>query len=297
MSINSTFSSYKSEGWDKLSDTTLLKPGGITEPFSIDALNLTIPKEKFKENIKILDIAAGVGNLSIPASREFPNSEIVATDYSKCMIDSLNSIIEFSEIKNIKTLIADGQNMVEIESESFDYCFSMFGLIYFPNRLSGMKEMYRILKSNNKSRTSIGSWQQNAFLPSLLEKTYEQFNCGGSGGGGGGGGGGSGGALKLTSKQPALSLDDKDLFKSELEQAGFKNVEIHSVKHIIKINDLEPLLSPKNPVVDDFFKLINYENIDKFKETFKSIANSLYQKDENGNYLSEWNCYIGIGEK
>ncbi|KAM9997646.1 hypothetical protein ACTFIY_007299 [Dictyostelium cf. discoideum] len=284
MSINSTFSSYKSEGWDKLSDSTLLKTGGPTEPFSIDALNLTIPKEKLNEKIRILDIAAGVGNLTIPASREFPNSEIVATDYSKCMIDSLNLIIEHNKnnIKNvIKTLIVDGQNMVEIESESFDYCFSMFGLIYFPDRLSGMKEMYRILKSNNQSRTSIGSWQSNAFLPSLLEKTYEQVT----------------GGLKLSSKQPALSLDDKVLFKSELEQAGFKNVVIHSVKHIIKINDLEPLLSPKNPIVDDFFKLINYENIDKFKEAFKLIANSLYEKDENGNYLSEWNCFIGIGEK
>ncbi|EAL66824.1 hypothetical protein DDB_G0281055 [Dictyostelium discoideum AX4] len=287
MSINSTFSSYKSEGWDKLSDSTLLKIGGPTEPFSIDALNLTIPKEKLNEKIRILDIAAGVGNLTIPASRQFPNSEIVATDYSKCMIDSLNLIIEQNKnnIKNVKTLIVDGQNMVEIESESFDYCFSMFGLIYFPDRLSGMKEMYRILKSNNQSRTSIGSWQSDAFLPSLLEKTYEQVTSG------------SGGGLKLTSKQPALSLDDKVLFKSELEQAGFKNVVIHSVKHIIKINDLEPLLSPKNPIVDDFFKLINYENIDKFKETFKSIANSLYKKDENGNYLSEWNCFIGIGEK
>ncbi|KAM9959088.1 hypothetical protein ACTFIR_000142 [Dictyostelium discoideum] len=294
MSINSTFSSYKSEGWDKLSDSTLLKTGGPTEPFSIDALNLTIPKEKLNEKIRILDIAAGVGNLTIPASREFPNSEIDATDYSKCMIDSLNLIIEQNKnnIKNVKTLIVDGQNMVELQSESFDYCFSMFGLIYFPDRLSGMKEMYRILKSNNQSRTSIGSWQSDAFLPSLLEKTYEQVTSGG-----GGSGKGSGGGLKLTSKQPALSLDDKVLFKSELEQAGFKNVVIHSVKHIIKINDLEPLLSPKNPIVDDFFKLINYENIDKFKEAFKSIANSLYKKDENGNYLSEWNCFIGIGEK
>ncbi|KAK5584175.1 hypothetical protein RB653_005783 [Dictyostelium firmibasis] len=281
MSINSTFPSYKSEGWDKLSDSTLLKPGGVTEPFSIDALHLTIPKEKVNEKIRILDIAAGVGNLSIPASIEFPNSEIVATDYSKGMVDSLKIILEYNKIKNVSTQVVDGQNMVDIESESFDYCFSMFGLIYFPDRLAGMKEMYRVLKSNNSSCTSIGSWQPNAFLPLLLEKSYEQFN----------------GGKKLQSKQPALSLDDKHLFKSELEQAGFKNVVIHSVKHLIKFNDLNPFLSPKNPIVDDFFKLIGDENIDRFKETFITIANSLYPKDENGYFTTEWNCFIGIGEK
>ncbi|KAN0028644.1 hypothetical protein ACTFIV_010491 [Dictyostelium citrinum] len=276
MSINSTFPSYKSEGWDKLSDSTLLQPGGVTAPFSIDALNLTIPKDKINETIRILDIAAGVGNLAIPASKEFPNSEIIATDYSKGMVDSLKLIIDHNKIKNVTTQVVDGQNMVNIESESFDYCFSIFGLIFFPNRLAGMKEMYRVLKSNNKSRTSISGWQPKAFLPLLLEKTYEQFT----------------GGLKLTTKQPALALDDKDLFKSELEQAGFKNVEIHSVKHIIKFKDLEPILSPNNPVVEDFFKLIGYEDIDQFKEIFKSIANSLYPKDDQGYYLTEWNCYI-----
>ncbi|KAM9999237.1 hypothetical protein ACTFIZ_002796 [Dictyostelium cf. discoideum] len=301
-----TFSSYLPESWNKIGPIKILKPGGMTLEFSIDALNLTIPKCKINENIKILDVGAGIGVLSIYASTNYPNSEIIATDISKCMIDSLNYSIEGNQIKNVTAKVMDGQNMTELQSESFDYCFSMFGLIYFPDRLKSLKEMYRLLKSNNKSKVSIGSWQSDAFLPMLLEKTFEKLTSGSGSGSGIGSGIGSGsgsgigsGALKLTSKQPALSLDDKDLFKSELEQAGFKNVEIHSIGHPLELTteSLSNYLRPENPVVDDFFKLIGDNNINKFKETFIELVLELFPKSENGFHTVQWNSYIGIAEK
>ncbi|KAM9959087.1 hypothetical protein ACTFIR_000141 [Dictyostelium discoideum] len=287
--LQTTFSSYLAESWNKIGEIKILKPGGMTLDFSIDALNLTIPKCKINENIKILDVGAGFGVLSIYASTNYPNSEIIATDISKCMIDSLNYSIQGNQIKNVTAKVMDGQSMPELQSESFDYCFSMFGLIYFPDRLKSLCEMYRLLKSNNNSKVSIGSWQSDAFLPMVLEKTYEKVTSGGN----------SGGGLKLTSKQPALSLDDKVLFKSELEQAGFKNVEIHSIGHPVEVTteNLSNYLRPENPVVDDFFKLIGDDNISKFKETFIEIVIELFPKNENGFHTVPWNSYIGIAEK
>ncbi|KAN0028643.1 hypothetical protein ACTFIV_010490 [Dictyostelium citrinum] len=277
-----TFSSYLPESWNKIGPIKILTPGGMTLPFSIDALNLTIPKSKANEKIKILDVGAGIGVLSVYASTNYPNSEIMATDISKCMIDSLNYSIEGNQLKNVTAKVMDGQSMPEVQSESFDYCFSMFGLIYFPDRLKSLKEMNRLLKSNNQSKVSIGSWQSDAFLPMVLEKTYEKLT-----------------GMKLTTKQPALSLDDKDLFKSELEQAGFINIEIHSIGHPLELQSesLSNYLRPENPVVDDFFKLIGNDNINKFKETFNSLVLELFPKNENGFHTVQWNCFIGIGEK
>ncbi|KAN0030888.1 hypothetical protein ACTA71_009535 [Dictyostelium dimigraforme] len=281
MSIRS-FSSYIPESWNKIGPIKILIPGGMTLPFSIDALNLTIPKSKANEKIKLLDVGAGIGVLSFYASSNYPNSEIMATDISKCMIDSLNYSIEGNQLKNVTAKVMDGQSMPELESESFDYCFSMFGLIYFPDRLASLKEMNRLLKSNNQSKVSIGSWQSDAFLPMVLERTYEKVT-----------------GLKLSTKQPALSLDDKELFKSELEQAGFNNIEIHSIGHPLELptESLSNYLRPENPVVDDFYKLIGDDNINKFKETFNNLVLELFPKNENGFHTVQWNCYIGIGEK
>ncbi|KAK5584174.1 hypothetical protein RB653_005782 [Dictyostelium firmibasis] len=279
-----TFSSYIPESWNKIGPLKILNPTGMTLQFSIDALNLTIPKSKENEKIKILDVGAGIGVLSVYASKYYSNSEIFATDISTCMIDSLNYSIEGNKLKNVVAKVMDGQNMEELQSESFDYCFSMFGLIYFPDRLKSLKEMNRLLKSNNQSKVSIGSWQSDAFLPMALEKTYEKLT-----------------GKKLATKQPALSLDDKDLFKSELEKAGFVNVQIHSIGHPINIpvERISDYLKSENPVVDDFFKLIGDDelSINKFKETFITLVSELFPNNENGFHTVQWNCFIGIGEK
>ncbi|EGC29754.1 hypothetical protein DICPUDRAFT_158615 [Dictyostelium purpureum] len=63
----------------------------------------------------------------------------------------------------------DGQNLEQIKDSSLDYTFPAFGLIYFPDILQGMKEMFRVLKPGGK--TGIASWCTDAFLPAAFQQT------------------------------------------------------------------------------------------------------------------------------
>ncbi|EGC34998.1 hypothetical protein DICPUDRAFT_79274 [Dictyostelium purpureum] len=91
------------------------------------------------------------------------------SDFSPSMIQVLDKFINELEISNIESKVMDGQNLEQIKDSSLDYTFSTFGLIYFPDILQGMKEMFRVLKPGGK--TGIASWCTDAFLPAAFQQT------------------------------------------------------------------------------------------------------------------------------
>jgi ubiquinone/menaquinone biosynthesis C-methylase UbiE len=101
----------------------------------------------------ILDVACGPGTLSRLAAPKV--SQVTAIDFSKKMIDLFDTYISESGIKNIETHLGDGQQLTFADSV-FDATFSMFGLMFFPDRIQGFKEMHRVLKPGGC--TVVSSW-------------------------------------------------------------------------------------------------------------------------------------------
>ncbi|EGC36691.1 hypothetical protein DICPUDRAFT_150801 [Dictyostelium purpureum] len=258
----------------------LLSRFGFTSQFSVEALKLTAGDQPKPDNFKILDVATGTGTLSLFASSIFKNADIIASDFSPNMISILDQIIKEDGITNIKTKVEDGMNMKDYNNDTFDYCYSMFGLIYFPDRVKGLKEMHRVLKPNGK--VAIGSWQENQYLASLLSETYEQLM-----------------GKPLPIEQPIISMSDKDQFKKEMEEAGFKNVEIHSItKYFKESKTYEEILNKGNPPVDDVINIIPNEKKQNFDQIFFDIAKKRFpRKTETETIKLSAPAFIGIGYK
>jgi len=66
---------------------------------------------------------------------------VLATDFSEQMIEYMNNVIKKESYENIEAKVMDGQNMYGVQDNTFDYAYSIFGLIYFPDRLKGFKEI------------------------------------------------------------------------------------------------------------------------------------------------------------
>lgn len=173
--------------------------------YNLAALELVKPNT----TDKIIDIACGPGTLAMEA---YPLVDTIhATDFSESMLGILDNTIQEKGINNITTHCCDGQQL-PYGDEEFDAAFSLFGLMFFPDRNKGYKEILRVLKPGCKA--VISSW-----LP-LVESNGQKliFDT-------------------LRHINPAVpkpgkvldSLENPDFFQTEMEQAGFKEVKIHKV--------------------------------------------------------------------
>ncbi|EMN48431.1 methyltransferase domain protein [Leptospira interrogans str. L1207] len=81
--------------------------------------------------------------------------EVYAIDFSIPMIEQLKNGIKETKVQNVFTYVMDGQKL-EFENDRFDAAFSMFGLMFFSDKVRGLKEIHRVLKP--KGKIAVSSW-------------------------------------------------------------------------------------------------------------------------------------------
>src|SRR5205814_5243528 len=112
----------------------------------------------------------------------------------------------------IDVRVGDGQKL-PFESGAFDAAFSMFGLMFFPDRAAGLREMKRVLKPGG--RAFVGSWIPFDGPFGVLFKT----------------------ASEIIPGLPAdgdFALADEESIRRELGAAGLGDVTVHRVAHELK---------------------------------------------------------------
>lgn len=177
----------------------------IFHGYAEEALKLT----GMDKQSQILDVACGPGTLALMAAKQVAG--VKAIDFSDAMVSILEKSIRSEGISNIETRRGDGQALPYKDS-IFDAAYSMFGLMFFPDRMKGYSEIYRTLKPGGQ--VVISSWAPVSQSPAM-QILY--------------------GALKaidpdMPDPQTDIeSLENPDLFKDELNKAGFKDVQIHAV--------------------------------------------------------------------
>ena len=191
---------------------------------------------------RIVDIACGPGTLALSAAKRV--NSVKAVDFSESMLAILQETIRRQTIDNIETYFGDAQNL-PYSDESFDAAFSMFGLMFFPDRKKGYREIYRTLKPGGCMVVS--SWAPVSQSPAMMAMF---------------------GALKAVNpdipdpQTDIESLENPDFFKTELLAAGFNGAEMHLVTQSIEIDSVEkfwndmvkgsaPIVMLKNSLSDE----------------------------------------------
>ena len=263
-----------SEPWSLVSEGYAETTMPMLRMYAKEAVRLLEPEQ----NAHVLDLACGPGTLSVFLSRDV--EKITAVDFSSRMLACLKINIEKENLQNIEHYEMDGQNL-SFPPDRFDAAFSMFGLMFFPDRLKGFQELYRVLKPGKKAAVSSWAPMENspmmslmfgaiaAALPEMAEKNDGQLK----------------------------GLDDREVFFNEMEAAGFKNVEIHS---------FAPEMEIKN--VDEFFKnmvrggapiqlMIKKLGPEKWEEKSRVMLEYLRANLQELPVKLTSQAYIGIGEK
>src|SRR5512135_1689893 len=194
-----------SEPWNLVADgyaeTTML----VFEQFADEA----IAASKLKPHSTVLDVACGPGTLALRLAQHA--EQVQGIDFSEAMLDIFRNKIEQAGHRNIALYCGDAQTL-PYANNTFDAAFSLFGLMFFPDRKKGFAEIYRTLKPGGS--IAITSWAPVDQSPAMMTMF---------------------GALRAIKpdlpppQRSVTTLENPDLFRQEMQDASFRNVEIRLV--------------------------------------------------------------------
>lgn len=205
------------EPWQLVAEGYAAEAPLVMAHFSERAAELLAPPP----SARVLDVAAGPGTLAIrlaPAVRE-----LVALDFSPRMVAELERAARSAELVNLRAVLADGQNLPFGDAE-FDAGFSIFGLMFFPDRARGFSELARVLKPGAGAVVSAWAPVEDS---SLLRAMF--------------------GALAAADptfvmpRRDDAGLENPEVLAREMREGGFERVRIEPVTKTIRPSSAEEL--------------------------------------------------------
>ena len=162
--------------------------------------------------MRVLDVAAGSGALSLPAARL--GALVTATDITPAMIARLDERAR-REGLDIETRVMDG-HALELDDDRFDIAGSQYGVMLFPDLPSALREMKRVTIPGGRVFLVVyGAPTQVEFLGFFLaamRATVPSFT-----------------GLPLDPPPLAFQVADPELLGQALVDAGLEDVRVDTV--------------------------------------------------------------------
>lgn len=208
-----------------------------------------------KDNLKILDLSCGTGNIAIELALKYKNSQIFALDLSSKMLEIAKQKAEALNINNITFIKADVENL-EYEKNSFDIITCGFALFFYTNMNKQFNDFLSLIKKDGIFTFS--SFTKKAFSPycdiflDTLQKDYD---------------------ISYIKEEDCL-LDTKDEIKTLVENKKKLTYEIQEVKisnnitvekwwDILNSAGYKAMLNQLNNKQLNEFKIKHFEDINK----------------------------------
>lgn len=190
------------DGWSRHSTVYEQNFAEITTQWAVSSLKLVpLPAEA-----SFLDVACGPGNLSCLAAQA--GCKVVATDFAHAMVERAKA--NLGKYAKAEARCIDGQTLEGIADGSMDAVGSNFGIFLFPDRSSGWRSAFRVLKSGGTLFAT--SWSQTSesvqIMKPLLQRLPQTMVLG-----------------------PANNTCSLDTFIKEVESCGFVEVKGYEIMH------------------------------------------------------------------
>jgi SAM-dependent methyltransferase len=199
------------EPWDLVAAGYVAENLPVFDAFAREALRLAPAVGE------ILDVATGPGSLALQAAKTA--RRVDAVDFAPAMLSELRRLAAAAGLVNIVVQEADGQAL-PFPDGRFDAAYSMFGLMFFPDRGRGLRELARVLRQGG--RAVVSSWPPSERVPTFAALfAAMKAELPGSGIG----------------DAPAVLGTDPEM-RAELGAAGFGSIEVH--EHVVVAGTATP---------------------------------------------------------
>jgi ubiquinone/menaquinone biosynthesis C-methylase UbiE len=116
-------------------------------PSNVAIAERALQRAGLRPEMRVLDVAAGSGALSLPAARA--GAAVVATDISPAMVERLEARARREGLADLEARVMDGHDL-EFEDDTFDIAGSQFGVMLFPDLKQGLSELVRVTRPGGR---------------------------------------------------------------------------------------------------------------------------------------------------
>ena len=165
---------------------------------------------------RLLELAAGPGETGFEAARRVgPEGSLISSDQAQEMVDVARARAAELGLENVEFRVLDAQRL-ELESDSVDAVLCRFGYMLMTNRQGALRETHRVLRPGG--RLALATWDtpdRNMWMaaPVIQLASRGLFT------------------LPEPDTPTPFSMADRDLVASELQQAGFSDVDVQRVEY------------------------------------------------------------------
>ncbi len=117
----------------------------VFRPFAIDMAERVARSDPQR----VLEVAAGSGVLTRALCAAMPSTDVVATDLNPAMVDVGSTLAPAATWEQ-----ADAMSL-PFEDGRFDVVACQFGVMFFPDRVAGLREMARVVAANGSVMFSV----------------------------------------------------------------------------------------------------------------------------------------------
>jgi ubiquinone/menaquinone biosynthesis C-methylase UbiE len=247
-------------------------------PFSMRIAEDALQRVDIRPGMRLLDVAAGGGALSIPAARR--GAQVLATDFSPVMVDRLTARVRNEGLSNLETRLMDG-HALELEDDSFDICASQFGIMLLPDRRRALGELARVTKPGGRGLMVV-------FGPLPKVEAFSLFM-----------GGMQAVVPGFTPPQnfPIFSLQDPEELRREMAAAGLKDIRVETVDHGMEIQSGKQLWDMLTSAAPPIGALVANLTEEQMVGVQQALDGMIHQRSGGGPAVLNMQVHIGIGMK
>lgn len=199
------------DSWDEIASGF----DAFVTPSNIDLADGALHRAGLEPEMRVLDVAAGSGALSIPAARR--GAQVVATDIAPAMIERLNERAREEGLANLEGRVMDGQAL-DLADDTFDIAASQFGVMLFPDLARGLSEMVRVTRPGGRVLLiTMGPPSQVEFLGffvSAVKAVVPEFT-----------------GLPMDPPPLPFQVSDAGTLATKLADAGLRDVRVETANH------------------------------------------------------------------
>lgn len=266
------------DAWDRIA-------AGYDEfatPLIMPLAEVALDHAGLRPDMRLLDVAAGTGALSLPAARR--GARVLATDISPAMIERLEARAGNEGLPNLEARVMDG-HALDLGDDTFDVSASQNGVSLFPDLKRGLAELVRVIKPGGRVLVvAFGSPQKAEFLELFLRAVRAAVP----------------GFAGPPADPPPLpfQLADPQTLRQVLDEAGLAEVRVETVTFGMELPspaDLWDLVLNSNPVGPALVAGLSEGQQRQVKRVLEDTVSE--RSDPNGRAVLYADFNVGTGTK